>query len=106
MGDSKDAIRVDAATMPAGRAATYAPVYTSHGHDRKTHATEMGEAFPLCGARLRFDWLLWNEAEPFSSPEKQFLLDPDGHGCLVCQRILRKRLTAVDGEPHPHDQIP
>lgn len=68
----------------------YQPLYSTHGHERKTHVAVDGKS--LCGVEDRYPNLLWNLGGTYDDPQSQFLIDADGFGCLTCRRKLIKRL--------------
>lgn len=66
----------------------YAPMYSSHGHDRKTHIAESG-AGSLCGVERRYPDLLWTQGGDYYDVQTQFLIDNPGrerNGCLRCRK--------------------
>lgn len=69
---------------------TYSPMYSSHGHGRKTHlASEDGS---LCRVEERYPDLLWTMGVVYYSVEEQFLIDPDEYGCLRCRKVYLRSL--------------
>lgn len=71
----------------------YAPMYSSHDHDRKTHVAVSGGR-SLCGIEKRYDYLMWTQGADYYSVEEQFLIDnpePQRNGCLRCRKAYLKQ---------------
>lgn len=66
----------------------YAPMYSTHGHGRKTHISTDGGS--LCGVEQRYPDRLWTMGAAYYNVKEQFLTDPDGYGCRRCRRIYQR----------------
>lgn len=72
----------------------WAPIYTTHGHGRKTHITlidaEGNNGRTLCGTKDRHPDLFWccGDVTPFSEANNWVGSDADDNGCIICKRKL------------------
>ena len=71
----------------------YAPLFSSHDRDRKTHIANSDTGESLCGIEKKNDHLFWNIGSDYYSVEEQFLIDnpePRRNGCLSCRKAYLK----------------
>jgi len=73
--------------------AEFAPIFSTHGHARKTHLV-VGDEPALCGAQLRNPQLMWSVGDymPLNPAKVGWYLDPDTQDlcCRVCKAKLRE----------------
>lgn len=77
---------------------TYAPMYSTHGHERKTHiATD--DRGSLCGIERRYPDLLWTIGATYYNVAEQFLIDDPDHpnACASCRQAYLK----IEGKGGP-----
>jgi len=67
----------------------FSPVYSTHGHARKTHLAVSGDD-ALCGIQKQFPDLLWcrGEAQPLSNAREYVEIDSERYGCGRCKVLL------------------
>lgn len=76
--------------------ADFAPIFSTHGHGRKTHMVVDDEP-ALCGAQGRYPDLMWSTGDymPLNPVQVEWYLGPDTQDvcCRVCKAKLRKLAT-------------
>jgi hypothetical protein len=78
----------------------WTPVYTTHGHGRKTHVALVDangiEGPSLCGVLERRPDLLWSMGDVHSllEAEEWCGTDADGYGCAICKKKLLLKAKA------------
>lgn len=89
-------------TAPANnKGSQFWPLYSSHGHGRKTHLASSHGGGTLCGTEQRHPWLIltFGSTADEGIDNIKSVPDPDGVLCKTCRR-LAFTITDQQGDDH------